>query len=129
MPPYQEAGLAAAVFETAAPNERPRTGRLVVHKRVHDQSNAARRFERRGFRFQLLDGQGRPVGEEFESDGTGRAVYDGELELGQAYTLNETHSPIPNVQPLSVPFDMDKASKQVQVENLVTQSDTPYGVS
>jgi len=67
VPPHHEEGLAAAVF-AAPPDRKPKTGRLVVHKRVVDQSDSARRFERRGFVFQIVDGQGQPVpGSQFET--------------------------------------------------------------
>lgn len=127
VPPYQEAGLAAAVFGTSATAKKPKTGRLVVHKRVRDQADPARRFERRGFRFQVLNDQQQPEGEEFESDGTGRAVYDGVLDMEQTYTVQETFSPIANVALQSMPFTMDKPNKQLQMENVVTQPNTPYG--
>ncbi len=52
VPPYDEQGLAAAVFSER--HERARTtGRLVVHKRVTDPNDPSRRFERGGFSFQV----------------------------------------------------------------------------
>jgi hypothetical protein len=128
VPPHHEEGLAAAVF-AAPPDRKPKTGRLVVHKRVVDQSDPARRFERRGFVFQIVDGQGQPVpGSQFETDSTGRGLCPVELDIGQAYTLDEVASNVvANVQPTDVAFQMDKPNKQLQIVNQVTQPNTPYG--
>jgi Dyp-type peroxidase family len=127
VPPYQQEGLAAAVFSEH--RERPTTtGRVTVHKRVVDPSDPSRRFERRGFRFQILDPQGQPVaGSEFETDSTGRATCTVELEIGLSYTLQEIGTPpVPNVQPVTQQFAMEHRVEQLQVVNQVTQPNTPY---
>lgn len=85
-------------------------GRLVVHKRVVDPTDPNRRFERQGFTFQLVDAQDQPVGAPFSTDSTGRGIFDGELSIGETYTLRETSSPIPNVAPVTQTFVMDKAN-------------------
>jgi Dyp-type peroxidase family len=127
VPPYNEQGLAAAVF-TAHEEHRPVTGRLVVHKRVVDPNDATRRFERRGFTFQILDGQGQPVaGSQFTTDSTGRGICPMELLIGQPYTLQELSSPVANVQLADTPFTMDRSNQQLRVANEVTQPNTPYG--
>jgi Dyp-type peroxidase family len=126
VPPYQEEGLAAAVFTSHV--ERPRaTGRLVIHKRVIDPNDPTRRFERRGFVFQILDAQGAAVpGSEFTTDSTGRGICPVELEMGQSYTLQELASPVPNVQFSNTPFTIETHNKQLRVVNQVTQPNTPY---
>ena len=100
-----------------------------MHKRVVDQSDPPRRFERRGFVFEVHDAQGQPIpGSQFETDATGRGICPVELEIGQAYTLHELASNlVPNVQLTDVAFQMDKPNKQLQVVNHVTQPNTPYG--
>jgi Dyp-type peroxidase family len=127
VPPYQKGGLVAALFGDKRAGRKPKTGRLVVRKRVIDTTDPNRRFERRGFRFQVVDDQGQVVGAEFESDSTGRAVFEGELALDKTFTLQETFSPVPNVNLAAVTFAMDKGNKQLAVENVVTQPNNPYG--
>lgn len=127
VPPYHEEGLAAAVFATDTPRKRT-SGRLVIHKRVFDQSDPTRRFERGGFKFRILDSQGQPVSDsEFATDSTGRGLCPVELEIDRQYTLQEVSSPVANVQPVTVQFTMDKPNQQLRVDNQVTQPNTPYG--
>lgn len=128
VPPHHLGGLAAAVFAQPA-RRKPKTGRLVLHKRVVDQADPSRRFERRGFMFQILDAQGQPVtGSQFETDATGRGICPVELEIGQSYTLDETESKlVTNVQLTDTAFVMDKPNKQLQLTNLVVHPNTPYG--
>lgn len=132
VPPYHHDGLAAAIFapEPPGPSQSqrpPKTGRLVVHKKVHDPADPSRRFERRGFTFQIHDTQGQPVGTPFTTDSTGRALFDGELTIGQTYELRETFSPVSNVTLAVQTFVMDKTNLQMLVENMVTVPNTPYG--
>jgi hypothetical protein len=127
VPPYQEGGLAAALFSSGPARHKPKTGRLGVHKRVTDPTDPSRRFERRGFSFRVVDEQGQPIGADFTTDSTGRAVFAGELNLDRTYTLQEVAVPVPNVTPSTVSFVMDKANKQMMVDNFVTQPNTPYG--
>lgn len=128
VPPYHEEGLAAGIFAERDERERPRRGRLVVHKRVVDPSDPTRRFERRGFSFQILDQQGQTInGSEFTTDSTGRGICPVELEIGHAYTLQELSSPVANVQLQNIPFTMDRRNQRLRVVNQVTQPNTPYG--
>lgn len=127
VPPYDEQGLAAAVFTTRG-ERRPTTGRLVVRKRVVDPNDPTRRFERRGFSFQILDAQGQVVANsQFTTDSTGRGICPVELQIGQQYTLQELSSPVANVQLTNTPFTMEKRNQQLRVVNQVTQPNTPYG--
>lgn len=128
VPPHQPGGLTAAVFAPAS-SRKPKTGQLVVHKRVVDPADATRRFERRGFVFQILDAQAQPVaGSQFETDSTGRAICPIDLEIGQTYTLDETASNVvPDVQLTDTQFVMDKPNKQLQIVNQVTRPNAPYG--
>jgi hypothetical protein len=129
VPPYNEEGLAAALL--AAPGKgggKPKTGQLVVRKRVVDESDPGKRFERRGFVFQVADPGGQPVGEPFETDSTGRAICPVELTIGQTYTLNELESRfVANINLQSVSFEMDRPHKELALTNKVTQPNTPYG--
>jgi Dyp-type peroxidase family len=127
VPPYHPEGLAAAVF--IAREERARTtGRLVVHKRVVDPNDPTRRFERRGFSFQVLDAQGQPVAHsQFTTDSIGRGICPVELQIGQQYTLQEMSSPVANVQLTNTSFTMERRNQQLRVVNQVTQPNTPYG--
>jgi Dyp-type peroxidase family len=127
VPPYHEQGLAAAVF--GARGERRRTtGRLVVHKRVVDPADSTRRFERRGFAFQVRDAQGQVVaGSHFTTDSTGRGICPVELAISQQYILEELSSPVANVQLTNTPFTMERRNQQLRVTNQVTQPNTPYG--
>ena len=102
-------------------------GRLVVHKRVSDPAHPVRRYQRRGFRFQLLDDHGQPVGDELATDSTGRAVFDGELALGRSYTLRETFAPVEVEAPAVVHFTMDASHKLVIIASTVSRPDAPYG--
>jgi hypothetical protein len=86
VPPYNERGLAAAIFATHEDHRRA-NGRLVVHKRAVDPNDASRHFERRGFTFQIVDGEGQPLANsQFSTDSTGRGICPVELEIGQQYT-------------------------------------------
>lgn len=129
VPPYHEDGLNTAIFGSQPTARKPKTGRLVVHKRIVDPTDSSRRFERGGFTFHLLDAQGQPVGDEFVTDSTGRAIYAGELNLDASYRLRETSSPVPNVQLLEHTFIMEKVNQQLRLENVVSQPNTPYGGS
>lgn len=127
VPPYEQDGLVAAVFNDHKERAR-KTGRLVVHKRVTDPNDPTRRFERGRFRFDLRDAVGQLVqGSEFSTDSTGRGICPVELPMGQQFVLNELFSPVPNIGLTQTPFVMDRANKQLQVLNQVTQPNTPYG--
>ena len=41
--------------------------------------------------------------------------------------LQETFSPVANVQFADIPFTMEKQNQQLHVVNQVTQPNTPYG--
>lgn len=128
VPPHNESGLAAAVFSPPAKRGKPTSGRLSVRKRVVDPNDPSRRFERRGFRFQIRDAQGQPLpGSEFATDSTGRGRGPVELQIGENYSLEELESPVPNVQLQSIPFVMEKRNQLLRIENQVTQPNTPYG--
>jgi Dyp-type peroxidase family len=126
VPPYDARGLAAAVLGEREEPKKPREGLLVVRKRIVDDSDDQKRFERRGFVFQIVDAQNEPVGGQFSSDSTGRAVAPEKLTIGSTYTLTEISSPVPNVTPVSIQFEMDKANKELLVVNHVPAG-TPYG--
>jgi len=127
VPPYDEAGLAAAVIADKSGHGKPTSGQLVVRKRVIDESDPSKRFERGGFVFQVLDAQNQPVGGQFTTDSTGRAVAPAELTIGETYTLQEIESRlVPNIQLITQAFQMDKPHKELMIVNKVTQPDTPY---
>lgn len=126
VPPQHPEGLAAAVFAPSS-ERRPRTGRLVVHKRVHDPNDPTRRFERAGFTFDVLDANGAAVpGSTFTTDTTGRGVCDAELAIGSNYTLRELSSALPNIELQNIAFTMDRPTRVLHVLNTVTQPGTPY---
>ena len=125
VPPHDARHLAATVFD--APGRRPQQGRLVVRKRIVDPTDPRRRFERGGFAFRVLDSGGQQVGEVFTTTSSGRAVFGERLTIGQTYTLEETHSPIPNVTLVTTAFVMERPNHQVRVLNTVSQPNTPYG--
>jgi Dyp-type peroxidase family len=129
VPPYEQAGLAAALFKALKDDHgKQKTGKLVVRKRVTDPSDSSKRFERGGFVFQVLDSTGQSVGGQFTSDSTGRAIAPVELTIGESYTLQEvTSNFVQNVQLNSVPFQMDKRHKELLIINQVTQPNTGYG--
>jgi Dyp-type peroxidase family len=127
VPPYTSEGLAAAVFAKPSKPQKPKTGRLVVRKRVVDPNDASRRFERGGFVFQVLDAQGQLAGGQFTSDSTGRAICPAELTVGETYTLQEVSSPVANVRFSPVAFTMEKRRQQLLAVNTVTTPNTPYG--
>jgi Dyp-type peroxidase family len=127
VPPYREEGLVAAVFPAPVKPRKPKQGRLIVRKRVRGQTEEAQRFERAGFVFQVLDAQSQPVGGQFISDRTGRAVCPERLQIGQNYLLQEVASPFGSqVQLQAIPFTMQKSREQLLVRNLVSPT-SPYG--
>jgi Dyp-type peroxidase family len=129
VPPYDEGGLAAAVLKPE-PSNPPKhtTGRLVIKKRVLDPTDPSRRFERRGFGFEIRDASEQPVaGATFTTDSSGRGVCPVELEIGQTYVAHETAVPVANVNPVDTQFVMDKQNVELVVVNQVTQPNTPYG--
>jgi Dyp-type peroxidase family len=125
VPPHNDAGIAAAVRPDREDAKKAKTGRLVVRKRVVDQSDPGKRFERGGFIFQLLDAQNQPAGGQFATDSTGRGVAPEKLLVGETYTLQEVSSPIPNVQSISLAFEMDRSHKELNIVNQVPPN-TPY---
>jgi deferrochelatase/peroxidase EfeB len=125
VPPHDDRHLGATLFDE---RRRPaREGRLVVRKRVVDPSDANRRFERQGFVFRVLDGNGHEVGEPFSTNSAGRAVFGGRLTIGESYTLEEVEIPVANVVAQPIPFRMERPNQQLRVVNTVTRPDTPYG--
>ena len=127
VPPYAGEGLRAALLDNSSKPETPRSGRIVVRQRVVDAGDATRRFERRGFRFEVLDDQGRVVpGSEFETDSTGRGQCAAEIRSDRGYTLQQTYSPLGS--PLvSRSFGLDRRRQTVRVTSTVVEPDTPYG--
>jgi Dyp-type peroxidase family len=120
VPPFEEKGLVASVFK-AAPKDKPTTGKLVIKKRVTAVGDPARRFERRGFVFQIVDENNQPVaGATFTTDTAGRGICPVELEIGKDYVAQETQSTVvPNVQLKNTSFAMDKPNYELLVENEV----------
>jgi Dyp-type peroxidase family len=131
VPPHDEQGLAHAVFAERTEHGKPPTGRLVVRKRVVDATDINRRFERRGFNFQVLDAAQQLIpGTQFSTDSTGRGICPVDLPIDQSYTLQELPPmPVQNVQPTSAQFTMDKTHKELPFINQVTEPNTPYGGS
>jgi deferrochelatase/peroxidase EfeB len=128
VPPYDSDGLAAAVLRPDPTGGKPKTGQLVVRKRVVDPSDSTKRFERASFVFQVIDSNGQPVGVEFSSDSTGRALAPEELVIGEVYTLREVSSPFGEKTPLqTINFTMDRPHKELSVENRFTEPHTGYG--
>lgn len=126
VPPYESEGLAAAVLRPESTGK-PKAGRLVVRKRVTDPSDPSKRFERAGFSFQVFDSAGQPVGGEFRTDSTGRAVAPEELPIGPTYTVRELASPFGEKTPLqTVTFTMDHPHKEVAIENKFTEPHSGY---
>jgi Dyp-type peroxidase family len=129
VPPYDPDGLAAAVLqpEPQHPNKH-KTGRLVIKKRVVDPTDPSRRFDRRGFSFEIRDGAQQPVaGATFTTDSSGRGLCPVALEVGQTYVAHETAVSVPNVNPIDTQFVMDKQNVELVIVNQVTQPNTPYG--
>jgi Dyp-type peroxidase family len=129
VPPYREESLAAAVFPAAAKPQKPKHGRLVVRKSVRSNADQTQRFERGGFVFQVLNAQNQPVGGQFTSDSTGRAICPEKLEIGQSYVLEEVSSPFGDrVQLQTVSFTMEKSRQPITLRNLVSPTG-PYGAA
>lgn len=125
VPPHDSRHLAATLFDS--PGRPGREGRVVVRKRVIDPTDPRRRFERGGFTFRILDSGGQQIGDPFTTSSSGRAVFAGRLTIGGTYTLEEVHSPIPNVTLVTMTFQMERPNKQIRVVNTVSQPNTPYG--
>ena len=127
VPPHTEGGLREALFGRSASPQAPEHGRIVVRQTVVDANDATRRFERRGFRFEVLDDRGRVVpGSEVETDSTGRGRCPAELGFGRTYALQGTYSPLGS--PLTTqPFTLSRRRQTVRVVNTVVQPDTPFG--
>jgi deferrochelatase/peroxidase EfeB len=115
--------IGATLFDQPPDHRAAKTGHLAVLKRVRAANDPAARFERGGFSFQVIDVNGQPVGEPFTTDSTGRAIFSGELQIGQSYALREVARPqIPNLQPAAdQPFTMDTPRKVVRLDNIVSQ--------
>jgi deferrochelatase/peroxidase EfeB len=125
VPSHDSRHLAATLFDP--PRRPPKTGRLVVRKRVVDPTDPHRRFERRGFVFRIVDASGQQIGGEFVSGTNGRAVFGSDLAIGETYTVTEVSSPIA-VAPIGpVTFQMSRPNMQVRIVNTVAQPNTPYG--
>jgi deferrochelatase/peroxidase EfeB len=128
VPPYEPEGLAVALLRPESTTGKPRTGQLVVRKRVSDPSDPSKRFERAGFGFQIFDSNEQAVGGEFKTDSTGRALAPEELPIDATYTLRELSSPFGDKTPLqSVTFTMDHPHKEIAIENKFTEPHTGYG--
>jgi Dyp-type peroxidase family len=123
VPPHDQRHLGATLFDAASP---PKTGRLVVRKRVVDPADGSRRFVRRGFVFRVADAAGQQVGSDFTSSSSARALFDGKLTIGEAYTVTEVASPIPVTTPSPVTFRMTKPNQQIRIVNMIAQPNTGY---
>lgn len=129
VPPTTTGMIGAAFFaKPGKPGKKPKTGRVMVRKRVVSTSEPGARFERGGFVFEIRDGQGQIVGDTLTTDSTGRA-YSGELAMDVTYTLHESSGPpIPNMQAApDQQFLLDTKRKVVEVVNTVTQPGGGYG--
>jgi deferrochelatase/peroxidase EfeB len=128
VPPHDPGGLTAAVMRPEPGGGKPRTGKVVVRKRVVDPTDPTKRFERADFVFQILDSNQQPVGGQFSSDSTGRALAPEELIIGNTYTLKEISTPFgEKLTPVSVGFTMDTPHKELAVENHFNQPNNQYG--
>jgi deferrochelatase/peroxidase EfeB len=127
VPPHDESGLALrSVFRK--PTARvPKSGRLVIRKRVSDPSDPTRRFERRGFQFTILDSSNGEIAHA-TTDSTGRAVVKANLTIGATYTVREDFAPVANVQMLPPQtFTMERSHQELRLVNQVVVPNTPYG--
>jgi Dyp-type peroxidase family len=118
----QRRHLGATLFEEPPSRRPPTTGRVAVIKRVVATTQPGARFERRGFVFRIIDANNQPVGDDFATDSTGRAL-SGALPMGQNYTLQEIGMPsIPNLQSAQPQtFTLDVPNKVLHVDNTVSQ--------
>lgn len=82
------AEFVGASFLVAQPAEDRCLGRVAVRKKLVDSAGGPIKGERGGFRFQLLDAAGNPIGEPFATDSTGRALSPA-VPVGDTYTVRE----------------------------------------
>jgi Dyp-type peroxidase family len=118
--------IGATLFDPAKEHKPAPTGRIAVRKRVSTPSDAAARFDRGGFQFQIIDSDGNVL-DTLTTDTAGHAQ-SVELPANATYTLRETsHPQIPNLQAIpDIQFALDERRKVIPVMNTVSQPG-PYG--
>ena len=124
VPPHDERFMGASLFDTPRGKGKAKTGQVSLRKRVVFPGDRSLRFERGGFRFQLIDAGGNLVAE-LVTDSKGHAQ-SGELPLG-TYVLRELPSrsdviPLPDRDVV-----LNSKHEIVQLENVVSQPGGPYG--
>jgi deferrochelatase/peroxidase EfeB len=131
IPPYEEGRfIGATLFEedTEGRGRRRTTGRIAIRKRVVDPNNPGARFERGGFRFQIIDQATGSVVAELTTDSKGHAITEA-LEIDKTYVLRELpHPERGNIQPApDDTFVLDRPRMVRRPQNTITQPG-PYGV-
>jgi Dyp-type peroxidase family len=125
--PYESGRpVGASLFAPAKSPRPPRTGRLVIRKRIVDDTGQARRFERKGFGFRISRQDGTVVADSVTTDSTGRAVVAVELEIGTTYVIDETVLPVANISPTQTSKLMEHSHEELEIVNHVTTPNTPY---
>lgn len=127
VPPADSRFLGAGAFDAARPDPRPRDdGRLIVRKRVVDQSGSPIHADVDAIAFQVFRPDGAAVGEEFETNSGGHAM-SGDLPVREDLILRELR-PSGRFEPLpDQPFRLEQKSQVLEVTNRLRQETSPYG--
>jgi Dyp-type peroxidase family len=113
-PPKDARFIGASIFD-APPVDPCGVGRIVVQKELLDQNGQPVLSELGGISFQVLQA-GQPVGGEFRTDSTGRAVSE-LVPRGTALTVHEVSPPEGFEEPADTEVTLQKARTLVRVVN------------
>ncbi|HTB50753.1 MAG TPA: Dyp-type peroxidase [Solirubrobacteraceae bacterium] len=122
-PPRDSRFIGAQIFDPP-PVDPCGVGRIVVQKELLDQNGQPVLSELGGISFQILQG-GQPVGAEFTTDSTGRAVSP-PVPRGTALAVHEVSAPVGFQEPADTEITLEKARTLVRIVNHQTPGSEPH---
>jgi deferrochelatase/peroxidase EfeB len=114
-PPRDERYIGAPIFDPPPPDPCT-TGHIVVQKQLVDANGAPVLAELGNIAFQVLGSDGQPVGGQFTTDSTGRAISP-PVPRNQPLVIHEVAPPTGFQQIADVPVTLTQPAELVQVVN------------
>jgi Dyp-type peroxidase family len=122
-PPHDERYVGAPIFDPPPPDPCA-TGRIVVQKQLVDANGAPVLAELGNIAFQVVGGDGQPVGGQFMTDSAGRAISP-PVPRSQPLVVHEVAPPTGFQQAADVAVTLTKPAELVQVVNQLPPGPAP----
>lgn len=116
VPPDSNDPVGSMMFMPHPSPKKPKTGRVVVRKRVLDEAGQESMADLSGFRFRVLSAAGQPVGGEFVTDSAGHALSE-DIPIDADYSLEELAPPPPFPAQPAIAFRLESKRKVLHFEN------------